>query len=158
MELDEIMKAFADEIGIEGVVADGDGAYHFDIDGINVMFTAIGGGTRLGMFVEIGEPPPEGREIVYRALLEGMAPNDDNEGQAFSILQGTNRVVLYRSDPFVTTDYTAFKERLEKLVNAAEEWRRNIADFPALYGKIQDAMKEAKEESRELSQSGFLQV
>ena len=158
MELEEIMKAFAAEIGIVGVTADSDGAYHFDIDGIGVMFATAGDGVRLGMFAEIGEPPREGREVVYRALLEAMSPNGAEDYLTFSIPQGTDLVVLHRTDPLATTDYPAFKTRLENLVNVAEDWRRNIADFPALYGKVQSAAQAAKESAREFGQSGFLQV
>ena len=158
MELEEIMKAFAEEIGIVGVTADADGAYHFDIDGIGVMFATAGDGVRLGMFAEIGEPPREGREVVYRALLEAMSPGGAVDGLTFSIPQGTDRVVLHRADPLVTTDYPAFKARLENLVNAAEDWRRNIVDFPALYEKVQRAAQTAKNMSREFGQNGFLQV
>lgn len=158
MELDEIMKAFAGETGIEGVTADADGAYHFDIDGIAVMFAAVGDGTRLGMFAEIGEPPTEGREVVYRALLEAMSPGGAEDGLAFSILQGTDRVILHRADPLALTDYAAFKTRLENVVNVAEDWRRNISDFPSLYEKVRDAAANAKSEAREMNQQGFLQV
>ena len=158
MELEEIMKAFAAETGIEGVAADANGAYNFDIDGIGVMFTTVGDGVRLGMFAVIGEPPREGREIVYRTLLEAMSPGVTEDGLTFSIPQGKDRIVLHRTDPLATTDYPAFKARLENLVNVAEDWRRNIADFPALYEKVQRAAQAAKETVREFSQSGFLQV
>ena len=158
MELEEIMKAFAAETGIEGVTADADGAYHFDIDGIGVMFATSGDGVRLGMFAVIGEPPCEGREVVYRALLEAMSPGVTGDGLKFSILRGTDRVVLHRTDPLATTDYPVFKARLENLVNVAEDWCRNIADFPALYEKVQGAAQAAKEAAREFGQSGFLQV
>ena len=158
MELEEIMKAFAGEIGIEGVAADAEGAYHFDIDGIGVMFATSGDGVRLGMFAVIGEPPREGREVVYRALLEAMSPGVTGDGLKFSILRGTDRVVLHRTDPLATTDYPVFKARLENLVNVAEDWCRNIADFPALYEKVQGAAQAAKEAAREFGQSGLLQV
>ena len=158
MELEEIMKAFAGEIGIEGVTADAEGAYHFDIDGIGVMFAIAGDGVRLGMFAEIGEPPCEGREVVYRALLEAMSPDGAEDGLTFSIPQGTDRVVLHRTDPLATTDYPAFKTRLENLVNVAEDWRRNLADLPALYEKVRDAAKASADEAREFGQNGFLQV
>lgn len=158
MELEEIMKAFADEIGIVGVAADADGAYHFDIDGIGVMFATAGDGVRLGMFAEIGEPPREGREVVYRALLEAMSPGGAEDGLTFSIPQGTDRVVLHRTDPLATTDYPTFKTRLENLVNVAEDWRRNLADMPALYEKVREAAKASADEAREFGQNGFLQV
>lgn len=158
MELKDIMKSFADEIGIEGVVADADGAYHFDIDGIGVTFSTDSDGMKIGMFAEIGEPSSEGREIVYRSVLEAMAPGAGTDGNTFSVMHGSDRIVLYRSDPLALTDYAVFKSRLENLVNVAEDWRRNIADFPSLYGKVQDAMKASADESRKLGQSGFLQV
>ena len=158
MELEEIMKAFAAEIGIEGVAADADGAYNFDIDGISVMFATAGDRVRLGMFAVIGEPPRDGREIVYRALLEAMSPGMTEGGLTFSILRGTDRVILHRTDTLATTDYAVFKARLENLVNVAEDWRRNVADFPALYEKVQSAAQAAKETAREFGQSGFLQV
>ena len=158
MELEEIMKAFADEIGIEGVTAAEDGAYHFDIDGISVMFATDGDKTKISMFAEIGEPSSEGREVVYRAVLEAMAPGAETDGNTFSVMRGSDRIVLYRTDPLAFTDYAVFKSRLENLVNVAEDWRRNLADFPALYEKVQSAVNAAKEKSREFSQSGFLQV
>ena len=158
MELEEIMKAFAAETGIEGIAVADDGAYHFDIDGISVMFATNDEKTQIGMYAEIGEPASEGREIVYHAVLEAMAPGEYADGNVFSILRGSDRIVLSRADPMALTDYAVFKARLENLVNVAEDWRRNIANFPALYGKIQSAVNAAKETAREFSQSGFMQV
>ena len=158
MELEEIMKEFAAEIGIEGVAAADDGAYHFDIDGISVMFASNGDGTKIGMYAEIGEPPSEGRAIVYRAILEAMPAGAEFDGNVFSVMRGSDRIVLSRSDPLALTDYAVFKTRLENLVNMAEDWRRNISEFPALYGKVQSAMTTAKEAEREFSQNGFMQV
>lgn len=155
MELREIMEAFAGETGISGIEADENGAYHFSIDEIGVMFETDETGARLGMFAEVGELPAEGREVVYRAMLESMSTSD---GLVLSIPHGTDRVVLSRADPLESTDYAAFKNRLEGLVNAAEGWRRNIADFPALYNQLGDAAKVADEESRKFGENGFLQV
>lgn len=158
MELDEIMKAFDAEIGIESVPADEDGAYHLQIDGIGVMVMTIGEGRQLGMFAEIGDPPAEGREILYRAMLESMAPGGGCEGMTFSILHNSGRIALSRTDPLADTDYAAFRERLEKLVNTAEDWRRNIADFLPFCEKVREAAKVEDKESLDLSQSGFMQV
>ena len=158
MELNEIVQAFAEEFGIKSIPADENGAYNLEIDGIGIMLATIGEGTQLGMFAELGEPPDEGREILYRAFLETMAPGEGVESIMFSIPPSTGRIVMSRTDSLDSTDYAAFKERLESFVNLAEEWRRNIADIPMLSQKVGEAVKVMKDESRELGESGFMRV
>ena len=158
MELGEIIGAFAAEFGIEGVAVDGDGAYNFDIDGIDVMITTVGNGTRLGMFAEIGEHAFSDREVLYRTLLRSMAPGEKSEGMSFSILPDPDRIVVSRDDSLDDTDYAAFKERLGKLVNTAREWRQSVADFSPLCEEAAKAAKNSDEAFLNLRQSGFLRV
>lgn len=158
MELKELMAAFAAETGAPGCAPDENGAYNLAIDDIAMMIEPYGDGSICAFNADLGEPPAEGREQVYRALLEASFPQDGGMGATLSLNAGNGRICLRRVEPIGTADYEAFKKALEAFVNAAEDWRRKLADFPALFEKVQDIVAESEGEARSLASSGFLQV
>ena len=158
MELNELMAAFAAETGAEGGAPDGDGAYDLSIDGIGMTIAPVGDGSRCTIYADLGEPPEEGREEAYRALLEASFPRDGVTRATPSINGGTGRICLHCTESLASADYAAFRTLLEEFVNAAEDWRTKLASFPGLLSKVKDVVAEAEEEDRAMSADGFMRV
>ena len=129
MEIDELMREFAVASGIDDVRSDGEGAYHFDIDGMSVSFAAVPETGDMITWADVAEPPPEGRERIYHSLLEAMFMGEGSGGATFSVARDTGRICLHRIDPLATLDFDRFRAMLERFVNVLETWRKLIADF-----------------------------
>ena len=157
MDIRELMEAFGRDFGIEGFAADADEIYTLCIDGMNVSFAEIAGG-RLATWAEVCEPPPEGREHLYRTLMEAMFMGEGTGGAAFSIDRETGKVYLHRFDAMAALDIQSFKTMLEGFVNVLEEWRGLITDFRPVFGEIAKAESAARDEQQEMDRGGFIQV
>ena len=158
MELKELMEQFKVKFEIEGVEPDEDGAYHFEIDGMSVSFLEVAETGEMLTWADVGEPPPEGHERLYRVLLEAMFMGEGTGGASFSIARDDGRVCLHRVDPLAMLDFDRFKSNLERFVNILEEWRGTLADFR------EAAPEQAKEEVVSVEEAGgfglggFMQV
>ena len=147
MDFSEIVATFAKRHGVEGLTVE-NGATALDIDGIAV--TLVETANSLVASAEIGEPPVEGRvdfaDVLLEANLESTA--------FFAKAPETGVYVLVRRLPLAGLDSDAFDVALEALVNAAETWRRILADFrPAA---AQAAVEE--ESAPAFGAGGFMQV
>ena len=157
MDIRELMEAFGRDFGIEGFAADADEIYTLCIDGMNVSFAEIAGG-RLATWAEVCETQPEGREHLYRMLLEAMFMGSGTSGASFSIERGTDRIHLHRLDALASLDVQSFKGMLEKFVNVLEEWRKLVADFRPVFGEIEKGEAAQRDARREMNEGGFIQV
>ena len=147
MDFSEIVADFAKRHSVDGLTAE-NGATALDIDGIVVTLVEAADG--LVASAEIGEQPAEGRadfaDILLKANLESAA--------FFAQTPETGIYVLVRRLPLAGLDLDAFDVALEALVNAAETWRRLLADFRPVA-----AQAAAEEESAPaFGAGGFMQV
>jgi hypothetical protein len=147
MEFTELVAAFAQRHAVEGLVPQ-DGQISLDIDGIPV--TLVETGDHLAACAEIGEPPAEGRAAFADLLLEANLESSSY----FAKTRETGNYVLVRRLSLARLDPDAFDAAMENLVNAAETWRRLLADFrPAANAA---AANDASAPS--FGQGGFMQV
>ena len=156
MELKEIMAAFAAEIGLTDLAPDEDGAYHLGIDDMTVSFAEDGG--RLLTWAVLGDPPPEGKDLLNNVLLEAMFMGRATGGAVFSIEHESGRVFLHRHDSLAGMELDGFKATLEGFVNALEAWTHTIADFRAVAPEVEQAEQTNAEEARMMGLGGFMQV
>ena len=157
MEFTELMKGFAEKVGVAGL-APTDGWCQVEIDGMTVGFVEMPETRQVVTWAEVGEPPTEGRELFYKVLLEAMHMGRATDGSTFSLDPGTGRLQLFRLDPLPLLDLEAFQAMLEKFVNVLEEWRKLLGSFTAVVPEITKAEAESAEESRLLGLGGFMQV
>ena len=160
MGLKEIMEAFAAEAGLQGVAADGDGAYALSIDEMVVSFAEDREAGRLVTFAEVGAPPAEGRERFYRLLLEAMYRGEATGGATFSVPPDSDLICLQRFDSLESMDLVGFKAMLESFVNVLEDWRKALADFRDVFPALNGVKEREADEVRQvgLGTEGFLQV
>lgn len=158
MELKGLMEGLAAEAAAVGIAPDEGGAYHLGIDGMRISFLEAGG--RLAVWADVGEPPPEGRERLFRTLLESTFMGEGAGGAAFAIDAKSGRVILQRIEASGVLDLIGFKAMLEKFVNVLEKWRKLVADFRDIAPSIDAAAEDeaAVERQLGLGEVGFLRV
>ena len=160
MEFTELMKGFATKVGMTGLQLAEDGVCRVEIDGMAISFVEVPETRQLVTWAEVGEPPPEGRERLYRVLMESMYMGKATGGSTFSIDSESGLVYLFRLDPLPLLDLDTFMLMLEKFVNVLEEWRKIVADYREVASDLEKTAAEADEQVRQMGMgaNGFMQV
>ena len=119
MELNELMSAFAEKLGIEGIAVE-NGTCSLTIDDIPMEFTESPDGLAVVGAAVIGEPPPEKREEFYAMLLRANTQLYGTQGIALGISPDPGEIILIGGLPF---------KDLDEFVSKAEEWRETVENF-----------------------------
>ena len=128
MELNELMSAFAEKLGIEGIAVE-NGTCSLTIDDIPMEFTESPDGLAVVGVAVIGEPPPEKREAFYEMLLEANTQLYGTKGIALGKSPDTGEIILIGGLPFKGLELQEFCKDLDEFVSKAEEWRETVENF-----------------------------
>ena len=128
MELKELMTAFAETLGIEGIAVE-NGTCSLTIDDIPMEFTESPDGLAVVGAAVIGEPPPEKREEFYAMLLRANTQLYGTQGIALGISPDTGEIILIGGLPFKGLEMEEFCKDLDEFVSKAEEWRETLENF-----------------------------
>jgi len=128
MELENLMSAFAEKLGIEGIEVK-EGICSMTIDDIPMDFTESPGGEAVVGAAVIGEPPPEKREAFYEMLLQANTQLYGTQGIALGISPDTGEIILIGGLPFKGLELQEFCKDLDEFVSKAEEWRETVENF-----------------------------
>jgi len=128
MELNELMSAFAEKLGIEGIAVE-NGTCSLTIDDIPMEFTESPDGLAVVGVAVIGEPPPEKREAFYEMLLNANTQLYGTQGIALGISPDTGEIILIGGLPFKGLELQEFCKDLDEFVSKAEEWRETVENF-----------------------------
>ena len=128
MELNELMSAFAEKLGIEGIAVE-NGTCSLTIDDIPMEFTESPDGLAVVGVAVIGEPPPEKREAFYEMLLEANTQLYGTKGIALGKSPDTGEIMLIGGLPFKGLELQEFCKDLDEFVSKAEEWREAWENF-----------------------------
>ena len=128
MELNELMSAFAEKLGIEGIAVE-NGTCSLTIDDIPMEFTESPDGLAVVGAAVIGEPPPEKREEFYAMLLRANTQLYGTQGIALGISPDTGEIILIGGLPFKGLEMEEFCKDLDEFVSKAEEWRETVENF-----------------------------
>lgn len=160
MEYNELMKALAAKLGLEGIEPDEGGRYWLNVDDVIVRFSEVGASGLLDVDAEICRLPEEGREQISRALLTAMAPGGTAEAYCFYFTPDGKSVYLRRTDALDRLDVEGLRTVLENFVNALEEWRDVIGRLATLMPVVEEAQERRTLEERRigLGAEGFLRV
>lgn len=158
MEFTELMQGFAAKVGIDGLPMTEDGVCRVEIDGMAVSFLEVPETRQLVTWAEVGEPPPEGRERLYRVLMESMYMGKATCGSTFSIDSESGLVHLFRLDPLPLLDLDTFTSMLEKFVNVLEEWRKIVTEYRDIAAQLEKVAATEEEQATQFGASGFMQV
>ena len=128
MELNELMSAFAEKLGIEGIAVE-NGTCSLTIDDIPMEFTESPDGLAVVGVAVIGEPPPDKREAFYEMLLEATTQLYGTKGIALGKSPDTGEIMLIGGLPFKGLELQEFCKDLDEFVSKAEEWREALENF-----------------------------
>ena len=128
MELNELMSAFAEKLGIEGIAVE-NGTCSLTIDDIPMDFTESPDGLAVVGAAVIGEPPPDKREAFYAMLLRANTQLYGTQGIALGISPDTGEIILIGGLPFKGLEMEEFCKDLDEFVSKAEEWRETVENF-----------------------------
>ena len=128
MELNELMSAFAEKLGIEGIAVE-NGTCSLTIDDIPMEFTESPDGLAVVGVAVIGEPPPEKRKAFYEMLLEANTQLYGTKGIALGKSPDTGEIMLIGGLPFKGLELQEFCKDLDEFVSKAEEWREALENF-----------------------------
>ena len=128
MELKDLMSAFAERLGIEGIEVK-DGVCSMTIDDIPMDFTETPDGLAVVGAAVVGEPPPDKREAFYEMLLEANTQLYGTKGIAMGKSPDTGEIMLIGGLPFKGLELKEFCKALDEFVSKAEEWRETVENF-----------------------------
>ena len=128
MELNELMSAFAEKLGIEGIAVE-NGTCSLTIDDIPMEFTESPDGLAVVGVAVIGEPPPDKREAFYEMLLQANTQLYGTQGIALGESPDTGEIALIGGLPFKDLEVKEFCKSLDEFVSKAEEWRETVENF-----------------------------
>lgn len=160
MELRELMGGLAAACGIDGMATDDDGVYNLSVDDMTVSIMSLDESGQLVIWAEVCEPPPEGRECLYRLLMQSMFMGQATDGAMFSIESESGKVYLQRIEFLSALDVESFTGLVEKFVNVLERWRKIIVDFRPVASEMERVAAEDSEIDRQsgMGMGGFMQV
>ena len=158
MELNELMSAFAEKLGIEGIEVK-DGICSLTIDDIPMEFTESPDGLAVVGVAVIGEPPPDKREAFYEMLLQANTQLYGTQGIALGESPDTGEIILIGGLPFKGLELQEFCKDLDEFINKAEEWRETVENFrPAAEEAAVRDEEEAQFRKFGMNGPGFISV
>ena len=126
----EIIKAFGEKVGI-GFEPGADGSCAFEADGLLVTISDLHEIDSIALVGDLGEPPPERLESLYKTLLEANHLFGGTAGATVSCDPETGRLALCRVLPCKMLDSDSFYAEAERFVSTLENWAKIIRDFRA---------------------------
>ncbi|MBR0458236.1 MAG: type III secretion system chaperone [Victivallales bacterium] len=82
-------------------------------------------------YADLGEPPPEGKELLYQTLLEANDFYNSTAGATLSLNSKSGHVRLQRCDDMDTLSSQGPAHALTTFADTAAAWKKIIADFRA---------------------------
>lgn len=152
MRLKEMVDELGKRCGGEFQVVDG--VCTLGIDDMTISLQEIDELGVISTFAEIGEPPPQGLEKLYEAMLAANHLFAGTAGSTISFDVEQRRFYLCRIDHEPLMDAEGFFAMLEKFVNTLETWRKLLAD----YRPDESAAAAAPPADEQPPLGGFMQV
>ena len=154
MDAKELIADIAKRIGLE---YDGGDTFSFEADGLVVAISSLPELDAVVLMGDVGEPPPERLEGLYKTLLGANHFFGGTAGATISLDPDTGRIALCRSLPLATLDGEKFYAEVERFVNTAETWSKVVANYRDATAEAPDE-RAAEEDPARLGAEGFMQV
>ena len=130
MEAAELITALGSNLGIE-LKLDADGACSFGADDMIITINHLEQLDALVLSGDLGEPPPERLEALYKAMLGANHLFAGTGGATLSRDPETGHFAICRALPCVTLDADSFYAQVERFVSTVEAWTKLVANFRA---------------------------
>ena len=128
MEARDIIKSFCEKAGI-GLEPDADGSCSFEADGFLVTINDLHELDAVALVGDLGEPPPERLDALYKTMLEANHLFGGTGGATISLDPKTGHFALCRVLQCKALDDDAFYAEAERFVSSVETWTKLIVNF-----------------------------
>ena len=135
METTELLKDLGDRLGVP-FEPDADGTCAFTADGLAVSIHDLPELGAIALVGDLGAPPPERLEGLYKALLEANHLFRDTGGATISRNPDDGRLSLCRALPLGALSPDGFYDAVERFVSAAQVWAQVVRDYRAAGQKL----------------------
>ena len=130
MEIAELVASLGERLGVP-LALDADGACAIEADGLVVTMSHLPELDAFALTGDVGEPPPENLESLYKAMLEANCAFTGTAGATLSLDSATGRVSLCWALPLVALDPDALYTTVEGFLNTLEAWHKIVANYRA---------------------------
>lgn len=127
MQYDEIIAALSEKIGIP--LTSDDGVCQLGVDDMQVTLMSIPEAESISLYAEIGMPPPQGLETLYRTMLECNHLFKGTMGSTISLDEESGKFYLCRYDRLQMMEIDQYLKILENFVNTLETWQGILRDY-----------------------------
>lgn len=128
MQLKELIHTFGERLGF-AIEIDDTGVYLFDIDHMQLAIHDLSTIGHVALTGDLGLPPPEAKEGLYRLILEGQYLFQETQGATLALHPETGHFALCRSCPLDVLDGERFFTMVEQFVNTLEFWSAIIKNY-----------------------------
>ncbi len=154
MDPTELITSLGERLGIELALDEND-ACAFTADDLTIAINHI---PELESFVitcQLGEPPPQNLEALYKMALEANHLFAATAGATISLNHDTGAFVLCRALPLASLNPESLYSAIERFVNTGDSWHKLIANFR---DNVAPANPESSTEPPAFSGLNFMQV
>ena len=149
METKELIKSLGETLGVELTLDDG-GTCAFEADELFVKITDLPENGVIIIEGDIGAPPPENLEALYKTMLEAQYCFRNTSGATISRNPDTGNFVLCRAIAAEIQDPASFLDAVERFVSTLHVWADIVRNYR---GAASD-----KPPTDDLSAGGFMRV
>jgi hypothetical protein len=129
MEASEIIRGFCEKLDIAALPEDG--VWSFEFDSMPVTMFALEQIRAIAVQGDLGEPPPERLEQLYKLMLEGQHLFKNTGGATLSLDPLHGHFFLTLALPEALVDVDSFTASVEHFISTLEVWRKIIVNFRA---------------------------
>ena len=128
METVELIKVLGEKLDVE-LTVDSDGTCAFEADGMVVSIHDLRELSAVALVGDLGEPPPERLEALYKAMMESNYLFSGTAGATISRNPATGRFALCQAWSCSTLDGDSFYAAVERFLNTLEVWGRMVHNY-----------------------------
>ena len=155
MEATELIRSLCERLGIGYEPDDNGGSCSFEADGLLVMINNLRNLDQIAIVGDLGDPPPEKLETLYKMMLEANYMLISTGGATIGLDSENGHFAIYQTLPCKALDAEEFYSITDRFVSTLEAWTKIIRDFRAVIPSV----KHAEETARNgLPNSGFMKV
>ena len=123
----KLIKYFGEQLGID-LDRNPDGTYAFEVDGLAFAIHDLDDCGRIVLSGDVGYPPLEDRERLYKTLLEAQNMLKSTGGATFSINPDTGNLTLCKVLVTAILDDGEFFQETENFINVLHSWAGVISN------------------------------
>ncbi len=141
MECIEIIKAFGEKLGMDLEL---DNAYScsFQADDVIVTITALSEINQIVISGDLGTPPAEQLEHLYRMMLEANHLYSSTFGATLSLNGDNEHFALCKVLPCKALDDETFYNEMESFISTCDTWEKVIRNYRSMVTNFPDRKME----------------